>query len=471
MSLRDAISAVSVKIPGWPRLLSDPIALPRAVRRIKDPLEMARTVRPEEEDAFLARVTGCPPWQLPPRDVRRAIAPAWRSLGRHGPVPLEWVQELTRTALAFKRRAADRAIIHAWLEVFPACHGRETLATAAREAAERHDWPHRTAGRKFALWYPAEGPRIFGQALLESENPGAVLEEAAIGPGRRTSGFVQAAVATACDDVAGRSGKRAESDCAALLDLLDRFGPDGILSDTQARVVRALLRPWRSGPPEHALKVRIQRRLVATVGDPRTHPVRWHGIEAALRALGHIEDADTLRLILKRWLVAASFEVFFRILGRTTEDPVQWRAREKFWRPYLEKGHVSEAWFILGFEAERQARAYREELAEAGGFGRFDAGANPSHSALLMTIGDLVIGEWTHNGSCCFWQKNAAHRPELYRARYDGTYLRNSEAMRGAAEWQARELGSEPLWEAHPHRGAWQRRFAETIRRLTGIRP
>lgn len=470
MSLRDAIVEVSARIPGWPRLASDPIALPRAVRNIKNPLEKAQTME-SEEDAFLARVTGCPPEELSPRDVRRALAPAWRSLDRKGPVSLEWVQELTRTALALERRAADRAIIHAWLDVFPSCQGRETLATAAREAAERRDWPFRGAGRKFALWDPAEGPRELGRALLASEDPEALLEEAAMGPGRRTSGFVQAALATVCDDVAETKGKQAESDCTALLDLLDRLGPDGILQDTQARVVRALLRPWRTAPPEQGLKVRIQKRLVATVGDPRTHPVRWHGVEAALRALGHAEDADTLRLILKRWLVAASFEIFFRIMGRTTEDPVQWRARETFWRPYLEKGHVGEAWFILGSEAERQAKAYREELAEAGGFGRFDAGANPSHSALLMTIGDLVIGEWTHNGSCCFWQKNAVHRPELYRARYDGTYLRNSEAMRGAAEWQARKLCSDPLWEAHAHLGQWQRRFAETIRRLTGIRP
>jgi hypothetical protein len=307
--------------------------------------------------------------------------------------------------------------------------------------------------------------------LLASGEPGALLEEAAIGHSRRTSGFVQAALAIVCDEVAETRGKQAQSDCADLLDLVECFGSDGILSDTQPRVVRALLRPWRTASPEQGLKVRIQKRLVATVGDPRTHPVRWQGIEAALRALGHAEDADTLRMILKRWLVAASFEIFFRIMGRTTEDPVQWRAREQFWRPYLEKGHVGEAWFILGSEAERQARAYREELAEAGGYGRFDAGANPGHSALLMTIGDLVIGEWTHNGSCCFWQKTAVHRPELYRARYDGTYLRNSEAMRGAAEWQARQLGSKPLWEAHAHRGAWQWRFADTIRRLTGIRP
>ncbi|MFQ3596327.1 MAG: hypothetical protein SNJ63_09465, partial [Sphingomonadaceae bacterium] len=89
----------------------------------------------------------------------------------------------------------------------------------------------------------------------------------------------------------------------------------------------------------------------------------------------------------------------------------------------------------------------------------------------LMAIGNVVIGEWTHNGSCCFWQMNAVRRPELYKARYDGKYLRNSEAMRSAADRQARELQSSPLWEAHAHHSGWEHKFTQVIHRLTGIRP
>ncbi|MFQ3665279.1 MAG: EH signature domain-containing protein [Sphingomonadaceae bacterium] len=471
MTLRDAIAAVVIKVQGWPQLAADPIALPRAARALERKFGQSVTVNLEEEERFLARVVRHPPADLRPRELRRALAPAWRLLNRKGAVPPEWVQDLTTTALGMQRGAADRALVSTWLDVFPTCDGAELLARAAAKAAERHDWPYRAAGRRFALWSPVEGPRKLGRALLEADDLSTVLQEAAIGPGRLPSAFVQASVASICDEVAETKGQQAENECEALLDLLERFGPNGILSDTQPRVVRALLRPWRTVPPSKELKVRIQKRLVATVGDPRTSPTRWLGIEAALRALGHAGDADTLRLVLKRWLVTASFEIFFRVMGRTTEDPVQWRAREKFWRAYLEKGHVGEAWFILGSEAERQAKAYREELAEAGGFGRFDAGANPGHSALLMAIGNVVIGEWTHNGSCCFWQMNAVRRPELYKARYDGKYLRNSEAMRSAADRQARELQSSPLWEAHAHHSGWEHKFTQVIHRLTGIRP
>jgi hypothetical protein len=194
------------------------------------------------------------------------------------------------------------------------------------------------------------------------------------------------------------------------------------------------------------------------------------GIENAWRRGGRHEDAETLRLILKRWLDIWSFETFFKIMGQTTDNPVQWRARERFWRRYLKGGHVKDVWFILGHEAERQMRPYRDELKQAGGYGRVDEGATPSHSALLMQIGDIMIAEWTHNGSCCFWQRNAVRRPVPYGRRYDGNYMRNSERMRRAADLQARELGSGPLWEALSHHEGWEMRFDEAIRCLTGIR-
>lgn len=470
MTLRSSITTVAHKVRGWPSIATDPIALPRAVRALERRFTQSTAIRLEDEEAFLARLVGRVPAQLEPREVRRALAPAWRSLNRNSAISPDWVRDLTETALRMQRRSADRTVVSAWLDVFPTGPMAESLAAAARMAAERHEWPYRTAGRAFDLWDPKEGPRTLGRRLRECDDASAVLQEAAIGPGRMTSAFVQAALGYACDDVAMTNGPIASSACEALLDLLDRFGPTGILSETQPKVVRALLRPWRNAEPARDLKVRIQKRLVA-IADPRTQTDRWKGIEAALRALGHSEDAETLRLILKRWLVKASFEIFFRIMGRTTEDPVQWRAREKFWRPYLEKGHVGEAWFILGSEAKRQAETYPEELAEAGGFGRFDAGADPGHSALLMTIGNLVVAEWTHNGSCCFWQTNAVHRPELYGQHYDGTFLRNTEKMRFAAQRQARQLGSDPLWEAQTHHVNWEPRFSATIRRLTGIRP
>lgn len=469
-SFRDSIGTMATRAASWPKTATDPIALPRAVRQIERRFLGSASIGLESEQEFLGRVVTHPPSSLLPKDQRRGVAPAWRMLDQEGTIDAEWVLGLTRSLLQLARRSSDRAIVTAWLDVFPRCEGSQVLASAAREAAQRHDWTYRSAGETYNLWDPVKGPRTLGRELLSSADLSAVLQAAGISPGRFTTRFVQAALASVSDEIAETSGPMAENACGSLLDLFERFGTVGVLSETQPRVVRALLRPWLNAQPSNELKARIQKHLVATVGDPRTNQTRWLGIEAALRDSGDVEDAEKLRLILKRWLVTASFEIFFRIMGRTTDNRIQWAAREKFWRKYLEKGHVQEAWFILGYDAEQQARAYREELAEAGGFGRFTDGANPGHSALLMQIGNVVVGEWTHDGSCCFWQSNAAKRPPLYARSYDGHYLRNSQNMRDEANYQARKLGSAPLWEAHPHRGDWPTRFATVIRRLTGIR-
>jgi hypothetical protein len=469
MTFADAIAGISARARAWPRLPPHPIALPRAARQVERRFSQSRTISAGGAEVLLQRIRSEDPANLSAMDLRHALEPAWQRWQADAD-HADWLRGLTRAALAFNRRSVDRRLVGAWIQLFPQGPLAGELASAAREAAERHDWPYRSAGQRFHLWDPEEGPATLGLALLEAAAPADVLREAAIGPVQVGAGLVQAALARASDVVAETAGAGATAACTALLNLIDQMGPEAILSETRAWMVRGLLRPWRHSTPPMELKARIQKHLVAAVGDPRLGQTRWLGIERAWRDAGKSEDADTLRLILKRWLVSASFETFFRIMGRTTGDPGQWQARERFWRKYLEGGHVHEAWFILGHEAERQVRAYRDELAEAGGYGRVDKGATSSHSALLMQIGDIVIAEWTHNGSCCFWQRNAVRRPALYEMRYDGHYMRNSERMRRAAARQASELGSKPLWEAHTHHDGWETRFADVIRRLTGIR-
>jgi hypothetical protein len=448
--------------------------LPRAAREVEQRFSQSRRIDSETAEALLQRIRVEDPASLSATVLRHAIEPAWQRWQRDDE-HADWLRGLTRAALALNRRSADRRLVGTWIQLFPQGPLAGELASAAREAAERHNWPYQRAGRKFHLWDSEKGPATLGRAMLEAAALEAaatadVLREAAIGHSQVGAGLVQAALARASDIVAEADEAGATAVCKALLDLIEQLGATAILSETRPWMVRGLLRPWRDGAPPRELKARIQRHLVATGCDPRIDTTPWEGIENAWRRGGRHEDAETLRLILKRWLVDASFETFFRIMGRTTDNPVQWRARERFWRRYHEGGHVQEAWFILGHEAERQMRAYRDELAEAGGYGQVDEGATPSHSALLMQIGDVVIADWTHNGSCCFWQRNAVRRPVLYGQRYDGNYMRNSKRMRRAADQQARELGSGPLWEALTHHEGWEMRFAEAIRRLTGIR-
>ena len=82
-------------------------------------------------------------------------------------------------------------------------------------------------------------------------------------------------------------------------------------------------------------------------------------------------------------------------------------------------------------------------------------GAQATQSALLMRIDDLIIAEWTENGSIRIWMEGEPGAPELYAREYDGAALRST----GEAY---RHMGSEY--------GTWQSRVARHIEMFTGLR-
>lgn len=82
-----------------------------------------------------------------------------------------------------------------------------------------------------------------------------------------------------------------------------------------------------------------------------------------------------------------------------------------------------------------------------------------------MTIGDMRIAEWSHNGACRFWLNYSTMSnhpksrlravPELYAAEYDGNRLRTTIGPIG--------------FEYLSHVSGWQRNFAALIYHRTGI--
>lgn len=476
-ALRNAIRQLRATAGALTHTPAAPIETSRALQRLEKWQANFVAPDPEEDAALLERVRPIRPEQLSNREVRRSLPPAWRWLDRSRSDDVEWLTRLTTDAVERTSRPIDRSLVMTWLDVFPDGNGSDVLAKAAETAAERYNWPYRSAGREFQLWDRQEGALRVGQELMAGPEPDAVLRRASLHAGVYSGNLVQSALTSICEEVADSKRVLAASNCENLLDLLNQMGDAAVSAATRPLLVRALLKPWKDGPPDSDLRIRIQRFALKQYGDPRFDTSKWTQFFQALQARGYRQDAEALKTVVLQWLNRAAFEIFFKLIGQSTSEPTQWAAREEFWRHYLEMNHIKRAYFMLGSDAERQARPHWQKLQEAGGYGLIDSDANPDHSAFLMEIGDIVIAEWTHNGSCCFWQPEAVHRPVFGVRRYDGSLMRATDKMKSAASRQANSLGTDQLWIALPHnpprvRGTrgWHSKFARQIRDWTGIR-
>lgn len=443
----------------WPKPPDNPAATAHAADSFSE-WEAGRSAGTESAAALISRMRIVDPTTLHRRDLRRTIHPGWALLDREDDGNLAWLLRLLDVAIALGRRPMDRAVIATWLDVFPEGPGSAQLAAAAAMAANRHDWPYAAAGQRLSLWERVSGAAALGREMLANADTDAALKSAALRPGHYTAGIVIAGLDAAAIDVANRTGTAAETGCATLLDISERIG---IAGTQRALVVRALLRPWRQSAPPEGLRRRIQRFVVTRVGDPRGSEAPWTQLARQLASRGFSAETDDLAVIIRRWLVKDTFDLFFRLVGRTTDDPGQWKRRDGFWRRYLESDLVTNAWFILGDDAKRASRADGGQLDAAGGHGELQSGAMSDQSALLMQIGDLTIAEWSSNGSCCFWRPGAERAPIFGSRKFDGVYMRAAEVMKSLARRQAQREGRR-LWIALPHTGSWEYKFAEHIR-------
>lgn len=392
-----------------------------------------------------ARIDFDAPGRSRPRDVRRALGEIWTDDGRQ-----DRAAPLVDHGLAATRKSYDRALIIAYLRVFPIDHPAfDRLARSAEQAAGRHDWAWGERGKRWNLWNAEQGRDVIAQAMLARDDPRSVLADAGLDGDLSEGGFVAHALGVACERAGDARGAEAETLGARLLTIFDRLGVGG----ANAMLVYGLLNPWRKGNPSEAYRKAIGTVLAKRVGDPRVAPARWTAI---IREIGQrMPGADAAAMIgvLRRWLTNATVRAFFSIIGRTTERKDQWAAREAFWLAYLDADLVTDAWVAFGRQAERIAGVLaRQEAVE---FGRVVGGSDPSHSSLLMSIGDMRIAEWSHNGACRFWPAAAAAAPVLFRREYDGRALRTTS---GPADF-----------DYIAHQGSWEVKFARKIHRSTGV--
>lgn len=381
------------------------------------------------------------PARLRRRDLRRLVSELWNDPRCDAIAPA-----VIDATLAADAKSLDRALLTTYLRAFPTEHPAfSQLSTASAVGADRHDWPWRERGERWALWDRHKGPSRLAGALLSQPDARAVLSEAGLDGELELGEFVADALEAACEQAADQSGMAAVAAGERLIAVFEQITIGG----TEAMLAWALLAPWLDQAPPDAYRDRLTKLLVTRIGDPRLQAAKWDAIASEMR------DPEAPRLIamVRRWLTRRTVRQFFSVVGATTSDPRQWAAREEFWLAYLDDGAIDEAWFALG----RQADALADGAIKNDGdllYGEITGGgADPSHSALILSIGDVRVAEWSHNGSCRFWDAGDRQAPKLYQKQYYGMALR---AMNGGPRYEQR-------FSAIPHASGWQSKFAGFI--------
>ena len=110
-----------------------------------------------------------------------------------------------------------------------------------------------------------------------------------------------------------------------------------------------------------------------------------------------LQPAKTRLLI---WLAYGTIERFFEVIDASAMAE-HWNERRTFWASYADKGVVTDAWVAYGPIAYKLAQRSQDSSFR---FGQLTNARLKDHSALLLRIGTLLVADYSHNGSCRFFQ-------------------------------------------------------------------
>lgn len=389
------------------------------------------------------------PASLSRRDLRRFVKDLWADSRC-----IAHARTAVDVAAGHDAQSLDRAILSGYLRHFPRKHPDfEHLRAATQYVADRRDWAWKAHGQRWALWDADEAPVRLANAMLQGVGTKA-LREAGLEGDLAQGELVHQAVIAACMVSSKSKADEAQRFGESLIDMFDAHqivGREGILA-------YGLLAPWQDKQPDKDYRKHIGGILIRRIGDPRIEINRWQALRGDLLEYYGLDLAPAVHS-LKLWLTEAAFEAFFKIVSASTDRPDQWEQREAFWRGYLDGGSVRDAWFAFGKQAEGAAADLAR--AEDVQYGRIEGtGASPTQTALILSVGDLRIAEWSDNGATRFWDDQDNTAPGLYKSTYFGATLR---AMNGGRDYTKG-------FAAIPHMSGWQRKFAAHIFRITGIR-
>jgi hypothetical protein len=451
-------------------------------------LSRGRALPHEPESAKLLRkigAAGAPP-APPPSDflegLRRQLAMASRGnklseltskqlrytpwLLWDGPSPAASLPGLLAVILDRARNSqADlRRLIQAYLRDFSA------RAPGIGEAAQciRRQLPNadtrlenrRKAHGEVQLFDPVKGPGHLAARLLSEEYPESILADYKLDDEILSRGKYMLAV----EDVvrADAAPRLLDHGTMALDRILKIVAPSKLqlrFESRRAETARALLGAWLTGrgEPEAALQEPVRRVLLNWLGDPRVsvNKQRWHDVG---------EQETTL---VRRWLSRASLDLFFRLIDDQHTPGSHWPYRRAFWFAYLEKGAIDDAWLALGAEAYNSAKAIREL---GGAYGRLLSDGR--QSALLLRLGPLVVGEFTHIGKVRAWPADCLEAPQLGRQEYSKYDLMGECLPFPVNPYRGKggNSGGTGLSHINSRQGYWQGSAAALIERHTGFR-
>lgn len=265
--------------------------------------------------------------------------------------------------------------------------------------------------------------------------------------------FFDAVVESGIEDIKASLTQRSSEaeQKIAVLSVLG-FKDGGRYGLLRTKLIDALLLPFMHSPPNKSIKHKIKHFLLSTYGDPRiTGGKQWHGV-----------GRNAHRVILS-WLVEDVLEDFFKLFSYVAERDSKvmnhWKYREPFWRAYLAKGHIKEAWIAFGNKMDKAALNQMSLSAE--NYGRFvdQTGLDHNHAALIMRIDDLIVTDWNHNGKYSVWKDGETDSKYPAPEPYQKVYLSKAQLHLGS------ELSGNHMSSSS---GSWQKKLSDGIQQLSG---
>lgn len=302
--------------------------------------------------------------------------------------------------------------------------------------------------RRFALFDYRVGHENVARAVIDQrKSPAAVLQNAGLPALDARSDFAKASTESALRLIEKGLGL----DAQARLELVKRLVLDKnqklLFEDCGHSVANALTIPFATVAPERGVRDQTISLLTGLFGDPRLQPGRW----------ARMREAET---ILRRWLTEQSLRRFLDIVDQIALERM-WKYRRAFWEAVHRAGLIRDAWVVYDSQGTYVARrAFGKEAS----FGTFAGTVERGQTVLILSIGNGIAAEWSHNGKCVIWS-DASHptAPKQFQSRYEPQSLRVSAASDDL---------SKPIFAiSHmaPETYSWQPRVAAKIHQMTGV--
>lgn len=349
---------------------------------------------------------------------------------------------------SIRSRSAVRRLIYAYCVHFDPRHpGIRQIGLFLREAistvpsSPRWVWPERH--RQFGLFDPAQAPDQLAGLTIDSPDPRKELEEVGLSGPLMVSGLSASVFLSALKLTQRKLSSAPKSeDVDRVIAWVQADGGGMYYSAYRGAIANALLLPWISSTPTQDMRQTIQSFLLDKLSDPRINGGAWLGTDQAARD------------VMIRWLAQATLEQFLKVVDRVAAKH-QWDYRRAFWNAYIEKKVVANAWVAFGANGAHVARKIAETTADSlmRRFGTL-GGAGTDQAVLLLSIGELIIADWSHNGRLRIWRRGNPSAPEFNLE----TYL--ASALRADSEFDTVHLPPD----------GWQGKAEAYIRRHTGIK-